>query len=157
MELTTLALIIIVSAGLKIKHIRRIYRLFVILAKYGLADELASFGLGRPFRIFQLFFPKKQNVELKKFTRRERMRFAVEEMGTTAIKFARILSTRPDLLPKELIIEFEKLQSNVPPFPVEKAVAILKEQWGAPLKSLLTNLTPFRWQQPPSPRYIRPN
>lgn len=130
------------SAGLKIKHIRRIYRLFVILAKFGLADELASFGLGRSVRIFQRFFPKKQTAELKNFTRWERMRFAVEEMGTTAIKFAQILSTRPDLLPKELIIEFEKLQSNVPPFPVEKAVAILKTQWGGPPEKFIDEFDP---------------
>jgi ubiquinone biosynthesis protein len=44
------------------------------------------------------------------------MRLICEELGPTFVKFGQILSGRPDLLPAELVMEFEKLQDNVPPF-----------------------------------------
>jgi ubiquinone biosynthesis protein len=122
------------AVKLRPRHIRRVIRFLKILAKYGLADEWASSGTGRRIRIFQFFFGKKQRVENAKYSRWERIRFAVEDMGTTAIKFAQILSTRPDLIPLDLIKEFEKLQNDVPPFSVEKVREIIRKEWGVPLE-----------------------
>lgn len=119
------------SVKIRLKHIFRFWRILRILSKYGLADELASIGLRRPVNFFRHFFPKKVRIEIKQLTRWERIRFAVEEMGTTAIKFAQILSTRTDLMHPELIAEFEKLQNEVPPFPVDEVKEILWEEWGS--------------------------
>lgn len=115
---------------IRVKHIFRFWRILRITSKYGLLDELASIGLGRPVNFFRLFFPKKVRVAMKKLDRYERIRYAVEEMGTTAIKFAQILSTRTDLMEPELIEEFEKLQNEVPPFSVDEVKEILWEEWG---------------------------
>lgn len=119
------------SIKIRLKHFFRFWRILRILSKYGLADELASFGLGRPVNFFRYFFGKKVRTEIKQLDRWERIRFAVEEMGTTAIKFAQILSTRTDLMHPSLIIEFEKLQDSVPPFDVDEVKEILWDEWGA--------------------------
>lgn len=119
------------SIKIRLKHIFRFWRILRILSKYGLADELASLGLKRPVNFFRHFFPKKVRVEIKQLNRWERIRYAVEEMGTTAIKFAQILSTRTDLMHPELIAEFEKLQNEVPPFSVDEVKEILWEEWGS--------------------------
>jgi ubiquinone biosynthesis protein len=115
----------------RLKHFFRFWRILRILSKYGLADELASLGLGRPVNFFKHFFSKRVRVEIKNLNRFERIRFAVEEMGTTAIKFAQILSTRTDLMHPDLIAEFEKLQDNVPPFSVDEVKEILWDEWGS--------------------------
>jgi ubiquinone biosynthesis protein len=47
----------------------------------------------------------------------ERMRRAIEELGPTFVKFGQIMSTRPDVLPPELITELKKLQDHVAPLP----------------------------------------
>lgn len=120
------------SAKIRIRHIFRLLRVIKILAKYGLADELASIGLKRNIRFFQRFFPKKVTAEIKNMSRWERLRYAVEEMGTTAIKFAQIISTRTDIIPAELIYEFEKLQNDVPAFDFDRVRDILREEWGGP-------------------------
>lgn len=127
------------SIKIRLKHIFRFWRILRILSKYGLADELASIGLGRPVNFFKLFFPKRVRIEMKNLNRWERIRFAIEEMGTTAIKFAQILSTRTDLMHPELIIEFEKLQDNVPAFDVDEVKEILWDEWGASPHNFLSS------------------
>ena len=45
----------------------------------------------------------------------EELRLVLEELGPTFVKIGQILSTRPDMLPKEYIVELQKLQDNVKP------------------------------------------
>jgi ubiquinone biosynthesis protein len=59
-----------------------------------------------------------------------RIRMVLEELGTTFIKFGQIMSNRPDLLPAELIVELEKLQTGVPPFPADEAIRMITEELG---------------------------
>jgi ubiquinone biosynthesis protein len=60
----------------------------------------------------------------------ERLRLALEELGPIFVKFGQAVSTRRDLLPREVADELAKLQDRVPPFPAEEAVAILDLAYG---------------------------
>jgi len=57
----------------------------------------------------------------------EALREAFERLGPTFIKLGQVLSMRADLMGEELSEELSKLQSDVPPFPYEKAYVILRE------------------------------
>jgi len=66
-------------------------------------------------------------------TREQAIRFreALEELGTTFVKFGQLLSSRPDLLPDVYIDELEKLVDDVPPLPfgpirevIERAIGL---------------------------------
>lgn len=53
-----------------------------------------------------------------------------EELGPTFIKLGQVLATRPDLVPEEYILEFEKLHDRVKPLSFEQVQVILEEEFG---------------------------
>jgi ubiquinone biosynthesis protein len=97
------------------KNINRYRQIITVFLKYGFDDFVSGTGLKRflPFkkRISKLSAEKKY-VD---YTRAERIRLAIEELGPTFIKMGQVLSNRHDLLPKGLVDELSKLQDNVPP------------------------------------------
>jgi ubiquinone biosynthesis protein len=52
----------------------------------------------------------------------------LEQLGTTAIKLGQIASTRPDLLPPEVIAELEKLRDRVPPVATDAIVEVVERE-----------------------------
>lgn len=58
----------------------------------------------------------------------EKARLMIQELGPTFVKFGQIVSSRTTDLPEEWSAQLDKLQSNVPPFPFEKARQILIQE-----------------------------
>lgn len=69
----------------------------------------------------------------------QRFRMALEELGTTFIKFGQMLSVRRDLLPDDIIQELQKLQDTVPPFSSGQARHILEEELGQPISQIFAS------------------
>ena len=115
----------------RIQHIRRYREIAIAFSKSGfgfIVEELAlDEMISLPKRIL-LRQGKSDNAEK---SRGERVRLFLEEMGPTFIKLGQIASTRPDLVPDDIINELEQLQNNVPPFPYEDAVSIIEMSLGA--------------------------
>ncbi len=61
-------------------------------------------------------------------------RIALEELGPTFVKLGQVLSTRPDLLPPEYIVELSRLQDEVPPLPWKEIRTVLEEELDQPLR-----------------------
>lgn len=51
-------------------------------------------------------------------------------LGPTFIKLGQVLSARPDLLPREYIVSFQKLQDEVPPAPFNQVRDVLQRNLG---------------------------
>ena len=98
-----------------------------VLVKYGLDEVITATHLLRPLRFLYVFFPKRRdsNAPLG-----ERLRLALEELGPIFVKFGQAVSTRRDLLPRDIADELAKLQDNVPPFPSDQAVRIIEDAYG---------------------------
>jgi ubiquinone biosynthesis protein len=50
------------------------------------------------------------------------------------VKFGQVLSVRPDIVPREVMVELQALQSEVPPAPFPAVRAILEEELGGTLE-----------------------
>ena len=84
--------------------------------------------LFKPFRIFS-----KQN-------RGERFRLVLEKSGPIFIKFGQILSTRRDLLPKDIADELAKLQDKVAPVKFNEIEKILKAAYKDEVNNIFSNI-----------------
>lgn len=76
----------------------------------------------------------------RKLTRGERIRRTLEELGPIFVKAGQVLSTRPDLIPDDIVVELSKLQDNVPPFPGLEAQAIIEKALNKPIDSIFSYL-----------------
>jgi ubiquinone biosynthesis protein len=71
-----------------------------------------------------------------------RVRQALEELGPTFCKLGQILSTRPDLIPPEFIVELAQLQDNVPPLSEEQVVKVMEQELGVPWEDVFERIDP---------------
>lgn len=76
------------------------------------------------------------NKKSKSMGRGERLRRALEDLGPIYVKFGQLLSTRPDLLPPDMVQELNQLQDNVPPYPADQCIARVEAALGAPVDEL---------------------
>jgi ubiquinone biosynthesis protein len=106
----------------------RVIDIVRVVAKYKLDDYLSNYdrtkflNTGGNF-IRQFLFVKPIQGPLG-----YRLRKALEELGPVFIKFGQIISTRRELLPKEVADELAKLRDNVKPFDNEIARSIIKKE-----------------------------
>ena len=64
------------------------------------------------------------------------------ELGGVMIKLGQFISSRMDILPKEIIDELASLQDEVPPEPFEQIQSALEKELGQPLAALFHSIDP---------------
>ncbi|HSX22495.1 MAG TPA: AarF/UbiB family protein, partial [Gaiellaceae bacterium] len=69
-------------------------------------------------------------------TRGQHLRELLDELGPTFVKFGQLLSTRPDIVPPDIIAELRPLQDEVRPFPFELAERVIEEDLGNSIERL---------------------
>ncbi len=122
--------------GRTYRHLQRYRQIITVLFKYGFGDLMDSLKIEQYLEIgLQKVSPKKRE-KLETLSRPERVRKALEELGPTFIKMGQILSTRPDMIPVDLIQELVKLQDNVPPFPYSEVTGIVESELKSPIKEI---------------------
>jgi ubiquinone biosynthesis protein len=62
----------------------------------------------------------------------------LDELGPTFVKFGQLLSTRPDVVPPDIIAELRGLQDDVRPFPYSDVERTVAEDLGQPIERLFT-------------------
>ena len=65
--------------------------------------------------------------------RGQHIREMLDELGPTFVKFGQLLSTRPDVVPADIVQELVKLQDRVRPFPFTVAEQVVEEDLGLTL------------------------
>jgi ubiquinone biosynthesis protein len=68
--------------------------------------------------------------------RGQHLREMLDELGPTFVKFGQLLSTRPDVLPPDIIAELRGLQDDVRPFPLADVEKVVEEDLGLSVDQL---------------------
>ena len=74
--------------------------------------------------------------------RGQHLREVLDELGPTFVKFGQLLSTRPDVVPPDIVVELRGLQDDVRPFPFEQAERVIEEELGNTLERLFLDFEP---------------
>jgi ubiquinone biosynthesis protein len=64
------------------------------------------------------------------------LREMLDELGPTFVKFGQLLSTRPDIVPPDIIAELRGLQDDVRPFPFADVERVVAEELGLSIERL---------------------
>ncbi len=108
------------------RNLRRWREILKVLRRYGLADWLSQYRR-LPFRDV---YKDDAGVPLAKYSREQRVRMALTELGPTFIKLGQILAGRPDLVGADLGDELKGLRANVQSEPIEMVRQTLRDELG---------------------------
>jgi ubiquinone biosynthesis protein len=111
----------------------RLREILSVLRKYRFEKTLIRLGIQTGFKIPFLISDKEYELDSEA---PERFRLALQDLGTTFIKLGQVLSTRPDLVGKEMADELTLLQDKLPPVSFESIKTVIEEDFGAPLEEL---------------------
>lgn len=105
----------------------RLLEIIRVAVKHRLDTFFTARPLPWPLRL--LFLPARI-LPTPKTPRGVRLRLFCEDLGPIFIKFGQLLSTRPDLIPADIVEELNDLQDNVPPFPSDHFLRIVETALG---------------------------
>ncbi|HPR42042.1 MAG TPA: AarF/ABC1/UbiB kinase family protein [Candidatus Methanofastidiosa archaeon] len=120
-----------------VKHMNRYRQIAQTMTKYGMGYVVDQIGLTK-------FLPKGKTYDedgkLRKRSLAVTYRTVLEELGPTFIKLGQILSTRPDIISKEYVNEFSKLQDNVKALPFEQISQEMEKELNKPLNTVFRSI-----------------
>ncbi len=122
--------------GRTYRHINRYRKIITVFFKYGFDDVADRLHLGVPVDLGRRLLKRQDKVGLAGFSKWERVRMVLEELGPSFVKLGQVMSGRPDMVPAELITELEKLQDSVPSFPTADAIDIVEDELGDSIEVL---------------------
>lgn len=117
-------------------HLHRYRQIAETLVKHGFGFLLSILGLDRFVPFQRESSSETSNNQL--LTPPQHIRCAMEELGATFIKLGQLLSTRPDLLPPEYLLELAKLQDEAPPFDSELAIEVVESELNQPISEVFS-------------------
>lgn len=116
----------------RMRNLDRIRQIGEVAIKHGFGYFLERYELADllPWRR-KLLGPPLQGE-----SRGRRVRMLLEELGPTFVKFGQLLSTRPDLLPPDIITELRELQDAVGAIPFADVDEVVRAEFGLSIRQL---------------------
>ncbi len=81
----------------------------------------------------------KEPVEERPSDRGRRLREMLDELGPTFVKFGQLLSTRPDLVPLDIVTELRRLQDDVTPVAFSEIEQVIHTELGLTVERAFTS------------------
>src|SRR6185369_16222620 len=101
-----------------VRDLDRLRQIVGVLVRHGFGEVIGRTALG------SLVSGKSEAQKNQSVA--ERVRLVITDLGPSFVKLGQILSTRPDLVPADVIVELKKLQDRVPPVPFTEIKAVIE-------------------------------
>ncbi|HEY6560653.1 MAG TPA: AarF/UbiB family protein [Polyangiaceae bacterium] len=133
------------------RDIGRVRDISTVLVRHGFGEIVRRIGLGRPKRREASSDPSALGTspeeealgarEKQEISLAVRVRLVLEDLGPSFVKLGQIASTRPDILPMDVITELKKLQDSVAPVPFEQIRQQVELSLGAELPDVFEEVS----------------
>lgn len=125
----------------QIKHLPRYNHIMSVFARHGFGSFIEQLRLDHYLPLPVNLLHRGHHPE--PVTAAQHFRLAIEELGPTFIKLGQIVSTRPDLLPADFLVELSRLQDSVQPEAWEAVEGLLVQEYGPDYSSLFSEIDPI--------------
>lgn len=117
-----------------VRDLDRLRQIVAVLVRHGFGEVVSRTGLGS-------LVTAKAEVRANQSVG-ERVRLVIQDLGPSFVKLGQIASTRPDLIPADVIRELKKLQDRVPPVPFEQIRVAIETDLDGTLEELYEHVDP---------------
>lgn len=121
--------------SIQVQDLGRVQEIARVLARNGFGQLFTRLGL-------QTVLPSVADGEEPTKPYARRLRQVLVDLGPTFVKFGQVLSVRPDILPKDVLVEFQTLQDKVPPMAAEQVREVLEAELGRPVGEVFRKVDP---------------
>jgi ubiquinone biosynthesis protein len=118
----------------------RLQQIYTTLVQYGAESAIDGSVLGGPRRRMQRWVHQLPEP-IPELSPATRTRILLEGLGPTYVKLGQIVSSQVSVLPDEWQTELDRLQNEVPTFPIEVAREIITRELGAPPEQLFAEFS----------------
>ncbi len=112
-----------------VRDLDRLRQIATVLALHGFGEVVTRTGLAS-------LIPGRKTEDTGRMPTAIRLRKVLEDLGPSFVKLGQIMSTRPDLIPEDIITELKKLQDSVAPVPFPKIRDQVEAELGCPLQDV---------------------
>jgi len=120
-----------------IRSLKRYRQVLGTLIKYGFGHIVEQLNIDYYIELgMRIVSLGTVSRELERLTQAARFRLVLEELGPTFIKLGQLLSTRPDIVPGDVLEELRKLQDHIPAVPTAQIKAQIHRELGYPTEEL---------------------
>ena len=119
----------------------RLQQVREIIFEYGIDISLFGTGLDRFRQVGDILLGRDPD-ELESMDAPAKVRVMLQQLGPTYVKVGQMVSSRADVLPQEWRDEMVKLQSDVPPFPVDQVRQVVRKELGDRPRDIFQDFDP---------------
>ncbi|MFW2390523.1 MAG: ABC1 kinase family protein [Polyangiales bacterium] len=109
-----------------VRDLERLRQIAGVLAVHGFGEVVERTGLST-------LIPGRKRGDGGRMPAGIRLRKVLEDLGPSFVKLGQIMSTRPDLIPEDILVELKKLQDDVPAEPFEAIREQVERELGCEL------------------------
>ena len=121
-----------------VRDLDRLRQIVTVLVRHGFGEVVKRTGLSS--LMGGKVTPSERPATTLSFA--ARLRLVLQDLGPSFVKLGQILSTRPDLIPMDVIIELRKLLDDVPPVPFDQLRAEVEQALGTSIEELYVDFEP---------------
>ena len=118
-----------------VRSLNRLRHIAKVLTQHGFGHIVAQINLARFVPVWMMRSrARAARRDQRPSTIGRHLKEVCTELGPTFIKLGQLMSTRPDIVPQEVVEELRKLQDDVPPFDTSVAMDTVARQIGRPVE-----------------------